>query len=249
MALTACHALLPLPCRSRTCSLDAGIHYLYPSMKVWVLFWSDLTFHLRASLMASKSFPDDSVVKNLPAVQETAVWSLQGPLEKEMETHSTHSSVQYGCERWTIKKAEHRRIDAFELWCWRRLRVPWTERRSNQSIQKGNQSWIFIGRTDAEAETPILRPPDSKNWFIGKSPDAGKDWRWDEKGMTEDEMFGWHHRLNWHEFDQALGVGEGQRGLVCCSPWGLKESDTTEELNWTDQYSGMENPVENPTFW
>ena len=97
---------------------------------------------------------------------------------------------------WTIKKTECWRIDAFELWCWRRLlRVPWTARRSNLSI-KGNQSWIFIGRTDAEAETLVLRPPDAKNWLIGKDPDAREDWRMEEKGTTEDEMVGWHHRLN-----------------------------------------------------
>ena len=111
--------------------------------------------------------------------------------------------VMYGCESWTIKKAEHRRIDAFELWCWRRfLRVPWTARRSNQSIKpKGNQFWIFIGRTDVEAETPILWPRDMKNSLIWKDPDAGKRWRWEEKGMTEDEMVGWHHRLNGHGFE------------------------------------------------
>ena len=101
---------------------------------------------------------------------------------------------------------------------------------------KGNQSWIFIGRTDAEAETPILWLPDagSKNWLIGKDPDAGKDWRQEEKGMIEDEMVGWHHRLNGHEFEQALGVVDGQGSLACCSPWGRKESDTTERLNWTE---------------
>ena len=97
---------------------------------------------------------------------------------------------------------------------------------------KGDQSWIFTGRTDAEAETPILWPPDVINWLIGKDPDAGKDWGQEEKGMTEDEMVGWHHRLSGHEFEQALGVGDGQGGLVCCSPWGRKESDTTEWLNW-----------------
>ena len=92
--------------------------------------------------------------------------------------------VMYGCESWTIKKAEHWRIDAFELWCWRRLlRVPWTARRSNQSILGGNQSWIFIGRTDAEAETPIFWPPDAKSWLIWKDPDTGQDWRWEDKGM------------------------------------------------------------------
>ena len=111
--------------------------------------------------------------------------------------------VTYGCESWTIKKSEHRRIDAFELWYWRRLlRVPWTARRSNQSILKViNQSWIFIGRTDAEAETPILWPPDAKNWLIWKDPDTGKDWRQEEKGITEDEKVGWHHWLSGHEFE------------------------------------------------
>ena len=109
--------------------------------------------------------------------------------------------VMYGCESWTIKKAEHWRIDAFELWCWRRLfKVPWTARRSNQSILK-EMSWIFIGRTDAEAETPILWLPDAKNWLIWKDPDAGKDWRQEEKGTTEDEMVGWHHWLNGYEFE------------------------------------------------
>ena len=98
---------------------------------------------------------------------------------------------------------------------------------------KGDQSWIFIGRTDAEVKTPILWPPDVKNWLIWKDPDAGKDWRWDEKGMTEDEMVGWHHRLNGHEFQPASGV-YGQGGLACFSPWGCKESDTTEWLNWTE---------------
>ena len=97
---------------------------------------------------------------------------------------------------------------------------------------KEDQSWMFIGRTDVEAETPMLWPPDVKSWFIGKDPDAGKDWRQEEKGTTEDEMVGWHHQLGGHEFEQALGVGEGQGGLVCCGLWGLKEWDTTEWLNW-----------------
>ena len=100
---------------------------------------------------------------------------------------------------------------------------------------KGDQSWIFIGRTDAEAETPILWPPDAKNWLTGKDPDAEKDWRLEEKGTTEDEMVGWHHRLNGHEFELAPGVGDGQGGLACCSLWGCKESGMTEWLNWTHQ--------------
>ena len=97
---------------------------------------------------------------------------------------------------------------------------------------KGNQSWIFIGRTDAEAETLILWPPDVKNWLIRKDPDAGKHWR-QKKRRTEDEMVGCHHWLDGHEFEQPPGVGEGQGSLACCSPWGHKESDTTERLNWT----------------
>ena len=99
---------------------------------------------------------------------------------------------------------------------------------------KGNQSWIFIGRTDAEGETPVLWPPDVKKWLTGKDPDAGTDWRQEEKGMTEDELVGWHHQLNGHEFEQALGVAYGQGSLACCSPWGLKESDMTVWLNWTE---------------
>ena len=99
---------------------------------------------------------------------------------------------------------------------------------------KGNQSWIFIGRADAEAETQIFWPPDTKNWLVGKDPDAGKDWRQEEKGTTEDEMVGWHPWLDEHEFEQALGVGNGQGSLVCYSPWGCKESDTTEQINWTE---------------
>ena len=105
---------------------------------------------------------------------------------------------------------------------------------------KGNQSWIFIGRTDAEAKSLILWPPDAKNWFIWKDPDARKDWGQEEKGTTEDEMVGWHHWLNGHEFEQALGIDDGQGGLVCCSPGGCKESGTTEWLNWTEYFLPME---------
>ena len=97
---------------------------------------------------------------------------------------------------------------------------------------KGNQSRILFRRTDAEAEAPILWPLDVKNWLIGKDLDAGKDWGQEEKGMTEDKMVGWQHQLNGHEFGQAPGVGDGQRSLACCSPWGLKELDMTERLNW-----------------
>ena len=140
--------------------------------------------------------------------------------------------VTYGCKSWTIKKAKCRRIDAFELWCWRRLETPLDCKEIQPVHPTGNQSWIFIGRTDAETETPILWPPDVKNWLIGKDPDAGKDWRQEGKGTTEDEMVGWHHWVNGHEFDQALGVGDVQGCLACCTLWGHKELDMTEQLNW-----------------
>ena len=110
--------------------------------------------------------------------------------------------VMYGCESWTIKKAEHQRIAAFELWCQEKTLENSLDSKEIQPVHpKGNQSWIFIGRIDAEAETPVFWPPDAKNWLIWKDPDAGKDWRQEEKGKTEDEMVGWHHRLNGHDFE------------------------------------------------
>ena len=99
---------------------------------------------------------------------------------------------------------------------------------------KGDQSWVFIGGTHVEAETPVLWPPDEKSWLIWKDLDAGKDWGQEEKGMTEDEMVGWHHWLDGHGFGWTLGIGDGQGGLACCSSWGRKESDMTEQLNWTE---------------
>ena len=108
----------------------------------------------------------------------------------------------------------------------------------NKEIQpvhpKGDESWVFIGGTDVEAETPILWPPDVESWLIWKDPDAGRDWGQEEKGMTEDEMVGWHHRHNGCGFEWTIWVGDGQGGLACCSSWGRKESDMTEWMNWTE---------------
>ena len=139
--------------------------------------------------------------------------------------------VMHGCESWTIKKSEHWRTDAFELWCWRRLLSPLDSKKIQPVNPKGNQSWIFIGRTDAEAETPIFRPPDMKNWCIGKDPDAGKDWRWEEKGTTEDEMVGWHHRWwTWVWVNSGSWWWTRRPGVL--QSMGLQSQ--TQLSNWTE---------------
>ena len=130
--------------------------------------------------------------------------------------------VMYGCESWTPKKVEHQRIDAFELWCWRRLLSPLDCKEVQPVDPKENRSWIFFGRTDAEVKAPWLWPPDSKSQLIRKDPDDGKDWSQEEKGTTEDEMVGWHYWHKRHVFEQASGVGNGQGDLTCCSPWGRR---------------------------
>ena len=148
--------------------------------------------------------------------------------------------VMYGCKSWTIKKAEHRRTDAFELWCWRLWRVPWTARRSDQSILKEISPEYSLEELMLKLKLQYFGHLDVKSWLIGKDPDAGKDWRQEEKGMTEDVMVGWIHWLNGHEFAWTLGVGDAKGGLTCCSSWGRKESDMTERLNWTE-YSFYES--------
>ena len=140
--------------------------------------------------------------------------------------------VMYGCESWTVKKTERQRIDAFELWCWRRLlRVPWMARRSNQSILKeispGCSLEGLMLRLKLQYFGHLMRRADS----LEKSLMLGGDWGQEEKGMTEDEMVGWHHRLDGHEFGWTLGVGDGQGGLACCDSWGCKELDMTD---WTE---------------
>ena len=142
--------------------------------------------------------------------------------------------VMYGCESWTIKKAECQRIDVFELGVgedsWESLGLQGdptslSQRRSVLGVHWKDWCWTWNSNTLAIW---------TKNWLIWKEPDAGKDWRREEKGMAEDEIVGWHHQLNGHEFEWTPGVGDGQGALACCDSWGCKESDTTERLNWTE---------------
>ena len=141
----------------------------------------------------------------------------------------------YGCESWTIRKAEHWRIDAFELWCWRRLLSPLDCKEIQPVHPKREQCWVFLGRTDVEAETPVLWPPDEKSWLIWKDPDPGKAWGQDENWTREDEMVGSHHWLDGYGFGWTPGVGDGQGGLVCHGSWDCRvRHDWGTELNWTD---------------
>ena len=147
----------------------------------------------RCLLLGRKAMIDlDSILKGRYITLLTKVHIVKGML---------FPAFMYGCESWTIKKTEHQRTDAFELWCWRRL-LSFSDCKEIKPVNpKGNQSWIFSGRTDAEAEAPILWPPDAKNWLIWKDPEGGKDWRQEEKGTIKDKMVGWHHWLHEHEFE------------------------------------------------
>ena len=159
-----------------------------------------------------------------------------------------------------------RRLSAEELCFWtvvleKTLESPLDCKEVQPVHCEGDQPWDFFGRNDAKAETPVLWPPHAKSWLIGNDCDAGRDWGQEEKGMTEDEMAGWHHGLNGRESEWTLGDGDGQGGLVCCDSWGRKESDTTERLNWAElnekgeengnplQYSCLENPMDGGAWW
>ena len=165
----------------------------------------------------------DSIFKSRDIILPTKVRLVKGMV---------FPVVMYGCEldceeNWVPKN-----------WCFwtvvleKTLESPLDCEEIQPVHPKGDQSWIFIGRTDAEAETPKLWPPDVKSWLIWKDPDAGKDWRQEER--AEDQMVGWHHQLDGHGFGWTPGVGDGQGGLACCDSWGCKELDTTEWLNWTE---------------
>ena len=182
-----------------------------------------------------------------PALQEDSLpLSYQGSQVNKYVNHYNlvlhfNSTSGFSSSHVWMWELNHKKSWEMKKWClWtvvleKTLEGPLDCKEIKPVNSKGNQSWIFIGRTDAEAKAPILWPPDAKSWLIGKDPDAGKDWRQEEKGTTEDEVVGWHHRLNGHEFEQVPGVGDGQGSLACCSPWGCKESDMTEWLNWTER--------------
>ena len=175
--------------------------------KQWqtLYFWAPKSLQIVTAAMKLKdthSLLERKGMTNLDSILQSRDITL--PTKVLLVKTMAFPVVMYGCEVWTIKKAENQRTDAFELQCWRRLlRVPWiASQRSNQSILKEiSPEYSFTGRADADAETPILWPPDAKNWLTWKDPHAGKDWRWEEKGMTEDEVVEWHHRLNGHEFE------------------------------------------------
>ena len=156
------------------------------------------------------------------------------------QQRSIYQGYGFSSSHVWIWELDYKESWALKNWCFwtvvleKTFESPLDCKEMQQIHPKWDQSWVFTARTDVEAETPILWPPDEKNWLIRKNPDAGKDCRQEEKGTTENEMVGWHHRLNGYELEQAPGVGDGQGSLQYCSPWGHKELDTTEPLNWTD---------------
>ena len=200
--------------------------YLYHERSLW-----DFKKWIKRRLLLGRK-----VMTNLDSIFKSRDITL--PTKVRLVKAIVFHVVMYGCESWTVKKAECRRIDAFELWCWRRvLRVPWTARKSNQSILKEISPGCSLERMMLKLK---LWPPHAKSWLVGKDSDAGRDWG-QEKGTTEDEMAGWHHWLDGRESEWTPGAGDGQGGLACCNSWGRRvghnwatELIWTVRLNWTE---------------
>ena len=175
-------------------------------------------------------------IKRHLLLEKMTMTNLDSILKSRDIADKCPSSQSYGFSSGHVWmwELDHKESWAPENWCFwtvvleKTLESPLDFKEIKPVNSKGNQPWIFIGRTDVEAEGPILWPPDAKNWLIGKDPDVEKDWRQEEKGMTEDEMVGWHHLLDGHEFEQAPGVGDGHGSLECYNPWGCRET----VLNW-----------------
>ena len=204
--------------------------------KQWDFFWlqkntitadSDCSHEIKRHLLLGRKVMTnlDSILKGRDITLPTKVCLVKAMV---------FPVVMYGCESWTIKKAEH------QNWCFwtvvleKTLESPWDCKEIQLVHPKGDQSWVFTGRTDVEAETPIVLPPDGKSWLLWIDTDAGKDWGQEEKGMTEDKMVGWHHWLDGHGFVWIPGVGDRQGGMECYGSWNHKEPDKTEWLNWTE---------------
>ena len=200
------------------------------------IFWGskitaggDLSHEIKRHLLLGRK-----VMTNLDCILKSRDITL--PIKVHLVKAMVFPVVMYGCESWTVKKADHRRIDAFEVWCWRRLlRVPWTARTSNHSILKEISHGISLEGMMLKLKLQYFGHY-AISWLMGKDSDVGRDWGQEEKGTTEDDMAGWHHRLDGHEFQWTLGVGDGQGGLVYWDSWDLKDSDTTKWLNWTDTF-------------
>ena len=192
--------------------------------------WAPKSLKMVTAAMKLKDDLGRKAMTNLDSILKSRDITL--PTKVHLVKAMVFPVVMYGCESWTIKKAEHQSTDAFELWCWRRLESPLDCKEIQPVNPKGTHSWIFIGRNDAEAETLILWLPDVKNWLIRKDLDTGKDWRQEEKRTSEDGMVGWHPQLDGHEFEQVPGVGDGQGGLACCCPWVSKS--WTQLSDWTE---------------
>ena len=202
---------------SRREKVEVVTDFIYLASKITVNDDSGHEFK-RCLLLGRKAMPNlDSTLKSRDITLLTKIH-----LAKVM----VFLVVMYQCESWIIKK-----VWVLKNWCFLTVVLEKTLESTLDCKEiipanpEGNQSWMFIGRTDTEA--PILWPRDVKSWLIGKDPDAGKDWRWEEKVMTEDEMVRWHYQLDGHEFERILGDSEGQGSLVCCNPWGCKELDMT----------------------
>ena len=199
--------------------------------------WLTLFIYLFGSQITADGDCSHEIKRHL-LLGRKVMTSLESRLKSRDITLSTKVHLVKASSHVWMWQLDYKESWMLKNWCFcivvleKTLESPLDSKQIQPVYPKGNQSWTFIGRTDAGAETPILWPPDGKSWLIWKDPDAGKDWGREEEGMTEDEMVGWHHQLEGHEFEQAPGVGDGQGSLACCSPWGCKESDVTSD--WTE---------------